>query len=104
MSLPENVSTPPLVTTEWFEKHLCDSNFRVIEIFSKPENSSGKMGHIPGIASFFCKDLHGMGPTTNLSEAKFLVAGLVMRELEKTILFIFLEIRFSLVTMLIGRH
>lgn len=47
----------PLVTPEWLETHLGDPVVRVIEVSSEEAPVNYDVGHIPGAAWFFWKDL-----------------------------------------------
>ncbi len=47
----------PLVSTAWLEEHLGDPAVRVIEVSLEPSPTVYEMGHIPGAAWFYWKDL-----------------------------------------------
>jgi thiosulfate/3-mercaptopyruvate sulfurtransferase len=49
--------TAPLVSTEWLETHLGDSNVRIIEVSSEKTNDVYTTGHIPGALWWYWKDL-----------------------------------------------
>ncbi len=49
--------TTPLVTSEWLEAHLDDSNTRIVEVSATEANEVYASGHVPGALGWFWKGL-----------------------------------------------
>ena len=49
-------SAPVLVSCDWLAEHLDDTDVRIIEVSSSPDDAVYREGHIPGAVWWFWKD------------------------------------------------
>ncbi len=50
------ISAPVLVSCDWLAEHLDDTDVRIIEVSSSPDDAVYREGHIPGAVWWFWKD------------------------------------------------